>query len=380
MDSPLENNLYSEIRQLIIESRSLVGKTVNFVSVIQNWEIGHLIVEDEQAGSAKAGYGKYILRNLSEKLTLEFGNNYDERNLRYYRKFYLTFPIQDALRSKFQSVEIKNITIWNALRSKSAISIHQALIDKSHPVFQILRTELSWTHYRLLLGVENQKAREFYINETITNNWSTRALERQINSLYYQRILSSKNKLPVIDEMKEKTRDLKPEDILKDPYILEFLELKENIHYKESELEQALIDKLSSFLLELGKGFAFVARQKQISTESKHYYIDLVFYNYLLKCFVIIDLKTGELTHQDIGQMDMYVRIYEEKFKAEGDNPTIGLILCTKKDQTVVKYSVLNENNQLFASKYQLYLPTEKELIDEIEREKIHFEQHLKEK
>jgi predicted nuclease of restriction endonuclease-like (RecB) superfamily len=212
------------------------------------------------------------------------------------------------------------------------------------------------------------------MKEAIENNWGTRALERQINSLYYERLLSSQEKEPVIAEMHEKTKSLQPEDVLKDPYILEFLQLKENRKYLENELEQALIDKMNDFLLELGKGFAFVARQKRISTESKYFYIDLVFYNYLLKCFVLIDLKSGELTHQDIGQMDMYVRLYEDKYKPEGDNPTIGLILCTKADETIVKYSVLNENKQLFASKYRLYLPTEEELRKELEREKLQLE------
>ena len=208
------------------------------------------------------------------------------------------------------------------------------------------------------------------MNEAVANGWSTRALSRQINSLYYERLLSSQDKKPVINEMKEKTANLKPEDILKDPYILEFLQLKDNTKFRESELEEALIDKINEFLLELGKGFAFVARQKHIKTETKDFYIDLVFYNYLLKCFVLIDLKTDELTHQDIGQMDMYVRLYEDKCKAMDDNPTIGLILATYKDETVVKYSVLSENKQIFASKYKLYLPDEKELSKELERQK----------
>ncbi len=329
------DDFYSEIRRLISNSRQKVASTVNFVMVETYWHIGKRIVEEEQNGKERADYGTSLISELSKRLTAEFGNGFTARNLRNMRQFYMQFPI------------------WHAVRA-----------------------ELSWSHYRLLISVENETARNYYINETITNNWSTRALERQINSLYYERILSSKDKNPVKEEMLEKTKNLQAEDVLKDPMVLEFLLLKENAHYLESELEQAIIDKLNEFLLELGKGFAFVSRQKRISTESKHFYIDLVFYNYLLKCFVLIDLKTGELTHQDIGQMDMYVRLYEDKYKSADDNPTIGIILCSKKDQTVVKYSVLNDNKHLFATKYQLYLPTEKELAAEIEREIVFFEQN----
>ena len=289
----------------------------------------------------------------------------------------MTFPIRDALRHEFQITENKDVTIQDALRPEFNLSIRHALRDKSHPIFEILNPGLSWTHYRSLLKVENPKAREFYIKEVAENGWGTRALDRQINSFYYERLLSSQDKQPVIDEMKEKTSVLQPEDVLKDPLVLEFLELKENKKYLETELEQALIDKMNEFLLELGKGFAFVARQKRISTESKHFYIDLVFYNYLLKCFVIIDLKTGELSHQDIGQMDMYVRLYEDKYKSPDDNPTIGLILCTKKDETIVKYSVMSENKNMFASKYMLYLPSEDELRRELELQKANFEKQL---
>ena len=222
------------------------------------------------------------------------------------------------------------------------------------------------------MRVEKPEARTWYMNEAADQNWSTRALERQINSLYYERLLMSRNKTPVVEEMRDKTTPLAPtpQDFIKDPYVLEFLGLQDNPDFRESDLEQAIIGKLQAFMLELGKGFAFVARQQRISTETKDFFVDLVFYNYLLKCFVLIDLKTGELTHQDIGQMDMYVRLYEDKYKGPDDNPTIGIILCTDKDETVVKYSVLKENSQLFAAKYKLYLPSEQELIEEIEREK----------
>jgi len=330
-------DFYQKIAQTLQVARIKAGQAVNFYMVEAYWHVGRQIVEEEQGGSYRAEYGSNMIQYLSERLTKELGSGNDRTNLQHMRKFYLTFQNCDAL-----------------------------------------RRELSWTHYRSLLRVENPKARDFYINETIANSWGTRALDRQINSLYYERLLSSGDRAPVIAEMQEKTRDLRLEDVLKDPYVLEFMQLKENKKILESELEQALIDKLQDFLLELGKGFAFVARQKRISTETKHFYIDLIFYNYLLKCFVLIDLKTTELNHQDIGQMDMYVRLYEDKYKAPDDNPTIGLILCTHKDRTIVKYSMLNDNKQLFAAKYMLYLPTEEELQAELDREKVFIEQEQK--
>jgi len=295
------------------------------------WNVGRTIVEEEQQGKKKADYGVKLIGELSVRLSKDFGKGFDERNLFYMRQFYLCFPKLNALRS-----------------------------------------ELSWTHYRLLMRVENENARDFYIEECGKSNWSTRQLERQINSFYYERLLASKNKLPVKREADTRAKKLavSPEEQIKDPYVLEFLGLKEGASLKETRLEQALIEQLQKFLLELGRGFSFVARQMRISTETQHFYIDLVFYNYLLKCFVIIDLKTIKLTHQDIGQMDMYVRIFEDKIKQTGDNPTIGIILCTKKDETIVKYSVLKGSKKLFASQYKLYLPSEKELKDEIEREK----------
>ena len=288
-------------------------------------------MEDEQKGTKRAEYGKQVLENLSLRLSNDFGKGFDPSNLWNMRKFYLTFPILDAL-----------------------------------------RRELSWTHYRLLVRVEDSDARNFYLNECAEANWSTRQLERQAHSFYYERLLASKNKLPVREEADARAKELivSPEDQIKDPYVLEFLGIREKAHLRENVLEQGLIDHLQSFLLELGRGFSFVARQMRISTETQHFYIDLVFYNYLLKCFVIIDLKTAKLTHQDIGQMDMYVRLFEDKMKQLGDNPTIGIILCTEKDETIVKYSVLEENKKLFASKYKLYLPSEKELKQELEREK----------
>jgi predicted nuclease of restriction endonuclease-like (RecB) superfamily len=335
----IRSEFYRNIAEILQTARQNAYRAVNFVMVEAYWNIGRLIVEEEQKGKQRADYGTYLIKNLSVRLTEEFGKGFDEREVRRMRQFYQTFLIRDAL-----------------------------------------RPELTWTHYRLLLRVENDKARDYYLKEAAEQNWSTRALERQINSLYYERLLASRNKKPVIKEMKEKTALLAPtpQDFIKDPYVLEFLGMPDVSYFRESELEQAIIDKLREFILELGKGFAFVARQQRISTETSEFYIDLVFYNYLLKCFVLIDLKTGKLTHQDIGQMDMYVRLYEDTIKGEDDNPTIGIILCTEKDHTVVKYSVLNENRRLFASKYKLYLPTEEELAREVEREKALLELEMK--
>lgn len=333
------SRFYHHIAEILYAARKQFANAANVAMVQAYWHIGYTIVEEEQRGFHRAEYGANLMAYLAEKLTSEFGSGFAERNLYFMKQFYIAFPNLNAL-----------------------------------------RTELSWTHYRSLLRVENPAAREFYLQETIANGWSTRALDRQINTLYYERLLASGDRATVIAEMQDKTDAFKPADILKDPYVLEFLQLQDNTALRESELEQALIDKLQLFLLELGKGFAFVARQKRITTETKHFYIDLVFYNYLLKCFIIIDLKVRELRHEDISQMDMYVRLYEDKYKADDDNPTIGLILCTQKDNTIVKYSILNESTQLFASKYMLYLPSEAELKAELERERAFFEQEQKKK
>jgi len=292
-----------------------------------------MIVEEEQRGQKRAEYGTFLIKELSSRLTQEFGRGFSEPSLWNMRQFYRCFPILSAV-----------------------------------------RRELTWTPYKSLIRIEKEPARSWYMTEAAEQNWSTRALQRQINSLYYERLQMSRDRQPIIEEMQQKTAPLagSPEDFIKDPYVLEFLGIPDTHKFHEAEIEQAIIDKLQAFMLELGRGFAFVGRQYRISTETKHFFIDLVFYNYLLKCFVLIDLKAGELTHQDIGQMDMYVRLFEDKIKNEGDNPTVGLILCSEKDHTIVKYSVLDENKQLFAAKYQHYLPTEQELIEEIEREKHH--------
>lgn len=327
----LTNNFYDDIKEILAQARSKAYSAVNSAMVEAYWLMGKRIVVEEQNGKERAEYGKGLLKALANELNREFGKGFDERELRRIRQFYLTFPIRDTL-----------------------------------------RPELSWSHYRLLIRLTNENARNYYLNEAAKENWSIRTLERNTSTLYFERLLSSQTKQPVIDEMKAKTNELQKDNLefIKNPYVLEFLQLPSNATYKESQLENALLDNLQKFLLELGKGFAFVARQRLIRTEMSDFFIDLVFYNYFLKCFVLIDLKTNRLTHQDVGQLDMYVRMFDDLQKLETDNPTIGIILCSETDQTIAKYSVLNQSKQLFATKYMPYLPTEAELVAEIEREK----------
>ena len=312
--------LYDDIRAIIINTRNTIYKAVNTGILEANWKIGRRIVEEEQAGASRAEYGQRVINDLAEKLSVEFGRGFDARELRRYRQFYLLFPKWDAL-----------------------------------------RPELTWTHYRTLIRVENERARLYYMNEAALQNWSTRALDSQIERLTYERILSSQNQLIVkeAEDAASRQAQLTPADIIKDPYVLDFLGLPSGVNFYEKDLEKALIDNLQQFLLELGRGFSFVSRQYRFKTDNENYYVDLVFYNFILKCFVLIDLKVGKLTYQDIGQMDFYTRYFEENIRTETDNPTIGIVLCTERDNTIVKYSVMNDSNQLFASKYKLYLPTE---------------------
>lgn len=320
---------HDEIKQILQQARSKAQTAINSAMVEAYWLIGKRIVEEEQQGESKAKYGKRLMEDLSTALTADFGKGFSYANLYNCRQFYLKFPEQQILYT--------------------------------------LCRELSWSHLRLIMRVENSKALEYYCNESRVENWTVRQLERNIKSHSYQRLLSSQGEA---SQTNKANAAINTREFIKDPYVLEFLQLPEQSKVKESKLEQAIIEELKNFLLEIGKGFSFVARQMRISTETSHFYMDLVFYNYLLKCFVVIDLKTGKLTHQDIGQMDMYVRMFDDLKRGEDDNPTIGIILCDSKDDTLVKYSVLKENEQLFASKYQRILPTEEELIAEIEREK----------
>jgi predicted nuclease of restriction endonuclease-like (RecB) superfamily len=330
--------LLTSLRELIQSARDQALRAVDQIQVHTCWRVGYHIVEFEQGGTARAAYGKRLLADLAARLTAEFGQGFDERNLRHMRAFYRAFPN------------------WNALRS-----------------------ELSWTHYRSLLRVDDAQARTWYMIEAAGQNWSTRALDRQIGTLYYERLLASQDREAVRTEAAARTAELTrtPREFIRDPVMLEFLGLPHTGRLLESQLEDALLGNLQGFLLELGKGFAFVARQQRISTETKDFYLDLVFYNYLLKCFVLFDLKTGELTHQDIGQMDMYVRVYDDLRRGPGDNPTVGIILCAHKDQSVVRYSVLHDHEQLFATKYKLVLPSEEELRAELVREQRLLEERL---
>ncbi len=327
-------DIYSEIKETLLLSRSQAYSAVNFAMVQAYWQIGRIIIEHEQNGNARADYGKAILQELSSRLTKDFGKGFSVRTLQQMKKFYVMFPNTNALRS-----------------------------------------QLTWTHYRLLLSVENEQARQWYIDETIASAWSSRQLERQISTLYYERLLASREQTPVKDEAAELTVSLAAENFIKDPYVLEFLDLKDYPSLRESDLEQALIDKLQGFLLELGRGFCFVARQKLMRYEDEDFYLDLVFYHSILKCHVLIDLKIGKLTHGDIGQMDSYIRMFDALYKNEDDNPTIGIILCSQKNEAIVKYSVLNDAQQVFASRYRFALPTAEELQREIEAERKRIEE-----
>lgn len=335
-DIRLAPALLDRLRGLILQARQQARRQVDTIQVQTYWQIGRHLVEYEQGGQARAAYGKRLLSELGAALTREFGKGFDASNLRYMRLFYQAFSNCDALRH-----------------------------------------ELSWTHYRLLLRVDELEARQWYMREAAEQNWSTRVLERQIGTLYYERLLSSRDPAALVAEagLTARALDTIPRDFVRDPVLLEFLGLPDTGRLLEADLERALMDKLQLFLLELGKGFAFVARQQRISTETQDFYIDLVFYNYLLKCFVLIDLKTGHLTHQDIGQMDMYVRLYDDLRRGADDNPTVGILLCGSRDQSMVRYSVLHESAQLFASKYRLVLPSEEELRREIERERAEIEE-----
>ncbi|MCH4828690.1 hypothetical protein BWK60_06880 [Flavobacterium covae] len=322
-----------EIKQILSQARQKTYQAINTAMVEAYWNIGRKIVEEEQNGKERAQYGKEIIKTISIELTREFGKGFSERNIRKYRQFYQTFP---------------EIEIWPTLSTK-----------------------LNWSHFELIMRVQDEKARMYYLKEASENTWSVRTLDRNISTLYYYRLLSSNDKETIKGKSISEENNI--HDFIKNPSVLEFLNLSTSLSYTELELEKALIDNLQKFILELGKGFAFVERQQHIKTETADFYIDLVFYNYILKCFVIIELKTHTITHQDIGQLDMYVRMYDDLKKPKEDNPTIGILLCTETDKTIAKYSILNQNNQLFASKYLPFLPTEEQLQDEIERQKLIF-------
>jgi len=347
--SKLERNtqadFYNKIVNLLKEARKGVVQTVNKTMVYTYFEIGRMIVEEEQKGKERAAYGKQILKGLSEKLRLEFGKGFSVTNLKQMRQFYLSYSIGQTLSDEFEKSETVSLNF-------------------NTPDFQ-----LSWSHYLFLTKIDNINERKFYEIEAINNNWSVRELQRQFNSALFERLVLSKDKKE-IKELSEKGQIVeKPADTVKDPYILEFLGLPEESKYSETELEQRIIDKLEHFLLELGKGFTFVGRQVRFTFKEKHFRVDLVFFNRILQCFVLFDLKIGEITHKDLGQMQMYVNYYDRKIKLENENPTIGIILCRTKDDALVEMTLPENNEQIFASKYLTVLPSKDELKKLIENQ-----------
>ena len=320
----IDNDFYNDVKEILNEARKRVYRNIQSEMTLAYWQIGKMIVE-KQGGKERGDYGEGLIKELSIQMTKDFGKGYTKRNLWFMKQFYLLFPNVNAV-----------------------------------------RTQLSWTHYRLLLSLENENARNFYIKEAIEGNWSTRQLEREIHTFSYQRYLASKGNHNVVEDTAKKEEGINPKDIIKDPYVLDFVGLKPDSSFYEKDLEQALITHLNDFLLELGNGFAFVARQRRFDMDGRNFYVDLVLYNYKLKCFVLIDLKRGDLTHQDIGQMQMYVNYYTRELMEPGDNPPIGIVLCADKSDTLVRYTLPLDNKQIYASKYMLYLPKEEDLRIEI--------------
>jgi len=324
----IDKSFLSDILHIIDSARERAVRSVNFERVAMYWQIGQRIVEEEQQGEERAEYGISLIKSLAETLEPQLGSGFSARQLELCRQFYRTFPNSNALRSQF-----------------------------------------SWTHYRLLVRIDNQDKREFYIAEGVKNSWTAREMERQINSQLYERLLLSNDKESVLAIAREEKHPERPEEIIKDPMILEFLGLKKEASYYEKDLEQAIITHLQDFLLELGNGFAFVARQKRIHLEGDDFFIDLVFYNRLLQCFVLIEIKTHKLTHQDLGQLQMYVNYYDREEKLPREKPTIGILLCADKNNAVVKYALPEDNKTILASQYKLYLPSEKQLLNEVKKE-----------
>lgn len=360
-----DNMLVNDLRSIVSKARSKAFAAVNYSLVERNWRIGQRIVEQEQNGASRAEYGKHVIEVASAALTEEFGKGFSETNIMNFKKFYLKF---------------KELIIPQTLSEEFKKQKHQTLSDESSLLPQKGQTQpaqfelrlLPWSHYERLIRVEDKKAREWYAKEAFEQGWSYRTLNRNINTLYYERLLMSTKKQPVVDEMQDKTKAYQQDKLeyIKSPVVLEFLGLPEDTSLAESKLETAIINNLEKFLMEMGKGYALVARQQHIRTEENDYYIDLVFYNYLIKSFILVDLKVNRITYQDVGQMDMYLQMYDKMKKGPDDNPTIGIILCTETDSDVARYSTLAKNDQMFAAKYKLYLPDKEDLRREIERQK----------
>jgi predicted nuclease of restriction endonuclease-like (RecB) superfamily len=352
---------YRRVYDILTAARTSVARTVNTAQVLSNWLIGREIIEAEQQGKHRADYGENLLKNLAKKLKQDFGSGYSYSNLKYIRQFYLVFPRL-----------LETDEIGHALRDQSWIDANWMGLSIPKATWQPgqLHPNLSWTHYRTLMRVEQPEARAFYEIEVLKNNWSARELERQINSLLFERLAKSLDKQGLIQLATQGQLIQQPTDVFKDPMIIEFLGLPESPRLTESDLETALINNLQTFLLELGKGFAFVNRQERITLDGDHFYIDLVFYHTILKCYILIDLKVGKLTHSDLGQLQLYVNYYDQERCATDDNPTLGLILCSDKNDAVVKYTLSPEqHHKIFASRYKLHLPTEAELQAELRRE-----------
>lgn len=373
-----ERDFLESLKHIVRSARGMAYASINFAQVQANWLLGQRIVEQMQKGEEKAEYGAYVIKLASEALTEEFGKGFSITNIKSFRKFFLTF--KDLSIGSIAWSE--STPIGQAVPAQFPPNIQQTMSVKSkQKMRQAMPARLTWTHFERLMRVEDAAARDWYMREASEQMWSYRTLDRNINTQYYERMLISQLKEPVEQEMKEKTAAFQRDklEFIKNPTVLEFLGLPGNKGYQEKDLEQAILDNLSDFLMEMGKGFAFVARQQLIRTEAEDYYIDLVFYNYLLKAFVLVDLKVGKITHQDVGQMDMYVRMYDELKRTEGDNPTIGILLCSQTDKDIARYSILKGNEQIFASKYKLILPTEEELAKEIRKQKEIFQlQHSK--
>ena len=351
----------SDIKAIVYTAKQKAYQAADIYQVVSNWLVGRRIVEQEQHGQERAQYGKHIVELASEALTAEFGKGYSVVNIKSFRKFYLTF---------------NNLLIGQtpSAQSENGLIIKGQSVSAELELANMLPSNLSWSHYERLMRIKNEDERDWYMREAAGESWSVRTLNRNIGSQYYHRLLQTpeSKRGEVIDEMQRLTADYQKDrhKFLRNPVVAEFLGFSQDAAYSETNLESAIIDHLQKFILELGKGYAFVARQQRIKTDIGEYYIDLVFYNYILKCFLLIDLKTSRITHEDIGQMDMYIRMYDELKCSEGDNPTIGLLLCSETSKDLARYSILKDSKQLYAAKYLTYLPTREELTAEIERQK----------
>ena len=364
-----DESFYERIRQILESARTGVARTVNTTHVVANWLIGREIVEEEQRGSRKAEYGQRLIAELSIKLQNDYGSGYSATNLKLFRQFFFEYPRLTIMEISHTVRDQSLLSNKNNLPVTARRRIGHTPCDQSWKP-GLLHPDLSWSMYRHLVRIESSAARSFYEIEAVKNNWSARELERQINSLLYERLALSKDKKGLMRLALKGQTIRRPADVFKDPVVMEFLGLPASPKLTESHLEKALINDLQTFLLELGKGFAFVSRQERITLDGDHFYIDLVFYHTILKCFVLIDLKVGKLTHQDLGQLQLYVNYYDRERRTKGDNPTLGLILCTDKNDAVVRYTLgPDQQKKIFASRYKLYLPTEAELQAELRRE-----------